>query len=71
MIMKFRDRIWLVGERIRVKYAEDVYEIVETGRRLLLLCLTKRIRNREDTLNLSTINLASFSPYLHYLYKSI
>ncbi|KAH8884692.1 hypothetical protein GQ53DRAFT_829644 [Thozetella sp. PMI_491] len=55
--MKFRDGMWLVAEGMRVEYAEEVHDIRETERGLSLLCPTKQIRSRGDTLNLSTLTI--------------
>lgn len=57
--MKFRDGMWLVDERMRVEYAEDVYTITQKKNGLSLLCPTRHIRSRGDTLNLSTLNIVS------------
>ena len=55
--MKFRDGMWLTAEGVRVEYAEEVYNIKKTDRGLSLLCPTKKIRSRGDTLNLSTLTI--------------
>lgn len=55
--MKFRDGMWLTAEGLSVSYAEEVYDIKKTARGLRLLCPTKKIRSRGDTLNLSTLTL--------------
>ncbi|KAF2137641.1 glycoside hydrolase family 31 protein [Aplosporella prunicola CBS 121167] len=56
--MKFRDGMWLVAADKTVYYAEDVYTITERDDKALnLLCPTRQIRSRGDTLNLSTINV--------------
>lgn len=55
--MKFRDGMWLTAEGLSVSYAEEVYDIKNTARGLRLLCPTKKIRSRGDTLNLSTLTL--------------
>ncbi|GAW26097.1 putative glycoside hydrolase family 31 protein [Rosellinia necatrix] len=57
--MKFRDGMWLTAEGMRVEYAEDVYNITETEKGLSLLCPTKKIRSRGDTLNQSTLTIVS------------
>ncbi|KAL6791446.1 glycoside hydrolase family 31 protein [Trichoderma sp. SZMC 28013] len=56
---KFRDGMWLPIEGKRTEYAEDVYTITkrEDGRALSLLCPTKHVRSRGDTLNLPTVTL--------------
>jgi alpha-D-xyloside xylohydrolase len=55
--MKFRDGMWLVAEGKRTEYAEEVYSITnrEDGKGLSLLCPTKKVRERSDSLNLSTL----------------
>ncbi|KAF2203560.1 alpha-xylosidase [Delitschia confertaspora ATCC 74209] len=57
--MKFRDGMWLVDSQKTVQYAEEVYTINqrEDGKALNLLCPTKKIFNRGDTLNLGTLNV--------------
>lgn len=55
--MKFRDGMWLTAEGVRVEYAEEVYNIKKTDRGLSLLCPTKKIKSRGDTLNLSTLTI--------------
>ncbi|PTB35181.1 glycoside hydrolase family 31 protein [Trichoderma asperellum CBS 433.97] len=57
--MKFSDGMWLPIEGKRTEYAEDVYTITQRpdGRALSLLCPTKHIRSRGDTLNLPTVTL--------------
>lgn len=57
--MKFRDGMWLVAEGMKVEYAEEVYRIDETDKGLSLLCPTKKIRGRGDTLNTSTLTIVS------------
>ncbi|KOS22613.1 Alpha-xylosidase [Escovopsis weberi] len=57
--MKFRDGMWLPIEGMRTDFAEDVYTITKRpdGRALSLLCPTKKIRSRGDTLNVPTVTL--------------
>lgn len=57
--MKFRDGMWLVAEGKRPEYAEEVHSITdrEDGKGLSLLCPTKKIRARSDSLNLSTLTV--------------
>jgi hypothetical protein len=59
--MKFRDGMWLPIEGKRTEYAEDIYTITQRsdGRALSLLCPTKHVRSRGDTLNLPTVTLVS------------
>lgn len=57
--MKFRDGMWMVAEGMRVEYAEEVHDIAETENGLSLLCPTKKIRSRGDTLNTSTLTIVS------------
>lgn len=49
--------MWLIAEGMRVEYAEDVYDITKKENGLSLLCPTKHIRSRGDTLNLSTLTI--------------
>lgn len=51
--------MWLVKEGVRIEYAEDVHKITEgpKGDSLSLLCPTRHIRSRGDTLNLPTLSL--------------
>ncbi|KAG7284606.1 hypothetical protein NEMBOFW57_009211 [Staphylotrichum longicolle] len=57
--MRFRDGQWLVAEGVRIEYAEEVYRITPTrsGKGLSLLCPTRKIMTRGDTLNLSTLSM--------------
>ncbi|KAF2732769.1 hypothetical protein EJ04DRAFT_496485 [Polyplosphaeria fusca] len=57
--MKFRDGMWLVADDKSVSYAEEVYAITprEDGRALSLLCPTRKIFSRGDTLNLATVEI--------------
>ncbi|EGR44653.1 glycoside hydrolase family 31 [Trichoderma reesei QM6a] len=57
--MRLRNGMWLPIEGKRVEYAEDVYTITEqpSGRALSLLCPTKHVRSRGDTLNLPTVTI--------------
>lgn len=55
--MKFRDGMWLTAQGLSVSYADEVYDVQKTPRGLRLLCPTKKIRSRGDTLNLSTLTL--------------
>ncbi|KAI1633265.1 glycoside hydrolase family 31 protein [Biscogniauxia mediterranea] len=55
--MKFRDGMWLTAEGMRVEYAEDVHDITQTEKGLSLLCPTRKIQRRGDTLNLSTLTI--------------
>lgn len=57
--MKFRDGMWMVAEGMRVEYAEEVYDITETDKGLSLLCPSRKIRSRGDTLNTSTLTIVS------------
>lgn len=63
--MKFRDGMWLTAEGMRVEYAEDVYNITQTEKGLSLLCPTRKVNRRGDTLNLSTLTIVS----LYHGYK--
>lgn len=60
--MKFRDGMWLTAEGLSVSYAEEVYDVKKTPRGVRLLCPTKKIRSRGDTLNLSTLTLVTHLP---------
>jgi len=64
--MKFRDGMWLVADGKRPEYAEDVYSITQhpAGNALSLLCPTKKILERADTLNLPTLTIVRHSLYL-------
>ncbi|MCJ1331882.1 hypothetical protein MMC10_008574 [Thelotrema lepadinum] len=57
--MKFRDGMWVVAADKRVEYAEEVYRIDqrEDGKALSLICSTRKIYSRGDTLNLSTLSV--------------
>jgi alpha-D-xyloside xylohydrolase len=51
--------MWLVNQEHTVQYAEEVYTITarEDNRAVTLLCPTRKIFSRGDTLNLSTLSL--------------
>ncbi|KAI1343009.1 glycoside hydrolase family 31 protein [Xylariaceae sp. FL0016] len=55
--MKFRDGMWLTAEGMWVEYAEEVYNISETEKGLSLLCPSRKIMTRGDTLNRSTLTI--------------
>ncbi|KAJ2993784.1 hypothetical protein NUW58_g1740 [Xylaria curta] len=55
--MKFRDGMWLTAEGMSVEYAEDVYTVTQTEKGLSLLCPTRKIFSRGDTLNRSTLTI--------------
>lgn len=57
--MKFRDGMWMVAEGMRVEYAEEVYSVTQTEKGLSLLCPSKKIFRRGDTLNTSTLTIVS------------
>lgn len=57
--MKFRDGMWLPAEGLAVSYAEEVYSIKKTDRGLSLLCPTKKIRSKGDTMNIATLTIVS------------
>jgi alpha-D-xyloside xylohydrolase len=59
--MKFRDGQWLPAEGVRSEYAEEIHTVTKSGdgKSLSLLCPTKKVLNRADTLNLSTLTLVS------------
>ena len=57
--MKFRDGMWLIADDKYVEYAEDIYDIAEKKNGLSLLCPTRKIKSRGDTLNRSTITIVS------------
>jgi len=66
IIMKFRDGMWLPAEGKRLEYAEEVYSVTERedGKGLSLLCPTRKVMQRSDTLNLSTLTLVRRLVYL-------
>ena len=51
-----------MAEGVRIEYAEEVYRITPTasGKGLSLLCPTRKIMTRGDTLNLSTLSVVRF-----------
>ncbi|KAF2403337.1 hypothetical protein EJ06DRAFT_541243 [Trichodelitschia bisporula] len=56
--MKFRDGMWLTAADKAVSYAEHIYTVKETAAHgLELLCPTKQIRDRGDTLNCPTLTI--------------
>ncbi|PQE16191.1 glycoside hydrolase family 31 protein [Rutstroemia sp. NJR-2017a BVV2] len=63
--MKFRDGMWLPAADKRLEYAEEVYSITERegGKALSLLCPTRKIFARADSLNLSTLTVDLEAPF--------
>ncbi|KAL1952814.1 hypothetical protein VTO42DRAFT_4133 [Malbranchea cinnamomea] len=57
--MKFRDGMWLIDPSKTVQYAEDIYTVTPSpdNRSLNLLCPTRKVFSRGDTLNLSTLHI--------------
>lgn len=50
--------MWLVNDQVTVQYAEEVYNIsTREDKAISLLCPTRKILSRGDTLNLSTISV--------------
>lgn len=51
--------MWLTNDAFSVQYAEEVYSVTprEDGKGVTLLCPTKKIFSRGDTLNLATISV--------------
>jgi alpha-D-xyloside xylohydrolase len=51
--------MWLTAADKHVEYAEEIYSVTElvNGRSIQLLCPTKRIRSRGDTLNCPTLTI--------------
>jgi hypothetical protein len=63
-MVRFRDGMWLPAEDMTAEYAEQVYynETRPDGKGVSLLCPTKYIARRGDTLNRSTVTLVSIDP---------
>ncbi|KAJ1338375.1 alpha-xylosidase [Microdochium nivale] len=56
--MKFRDGMWMTAEGFNVEYAEEVYEVTQTSKGgISLLCPTRKIYSRGNTLNMSTVTI--------------
>lgn len=57
--MKFRDGMWLVSQDHSVQYAEEIYTVTprEDNNAITLLCPTRKIFTRGDTLNLATLSV--------------
>ncbi|KAF2122411.1 glycosyl hydrolases family 31-domain-containing protein [Lophiotrema nucula] len=57
--MKFRDGMWLIADDKSVSYAEEVYTTTtrEDQKAVTLLCPTRKIFSRGDTLNLATVSV--------------
>lgn len=51
--------MWLTNEEFTVQYAEEVYTVTprEDGKAVSLLCPTRKIFSRGDTLNLATLSV--------------
>lgn len=58
-MIQLRDGMWLPAEGVRTEYAEEVYELTAGpgSRNMNLLCPTRCIRSRGDTLNQPTLTL--------------
>ncbi|KAL2113069.1 hypothetical protein VUR80DRAFT_5492 [Thermomyces stellatus] len=58
-MVRLRDGMWLTAEGMKLEYAEEVYNInaQEDQGHLSLLCPTKIIRSRGDTLNQPTVTV--------------
>ncbi|KAL1878536.1 hypothetical protein VTK73DRAFT_7877 [Phialemonium thermophilum] len=56
--MKLRDGMWNTAPGLHVEYAEEVYNIEVIERGLRLLCPTRKILTRGDTLNRPTITIS-------------
>lgn len=64
--MKFRDGMWMTAEGFNVEYAEEVYEVTQTSKGgISLLCPTRKIYSRGNTLNTSTVTIVSL--WIKYL----
>lgn len=48
-----------MAEGVRIEYAEEVYRITPTpsGKGISLLCPTRKVMSRGDTLNLGTLSI--------------
>ncbi|KAF1949693.1 hypothetical protein CC80DRAFT_579659 [Byssothecium circinans] len=57
--MKFRDGMWLTNDEFTVQYAEEIYNVQssEDKKAVSLLCPTRKIHSRGDTLNLATLSI--------------
>ena len=51
--------MWLTNDAFSVQYAEEVYTVTprDDGRAVTLLCPTRKILSRGDTLNLATMSV--------------
>jgi hypothetical protein len=51
-----------VAEGVRIEYAEEVYRITPkpSGKGISLLCPTRKVMSRGDTLNLSTLSIVCY-----------
>ncbi|TLS24527.1 hypothetical protein PpBr36_08527 [Pyricularia pennisetigena] len=55
--MKFRDGMWQSANDMALEYAEEVHQIKQTEKGLRLLCPTRKIMGRGDTLNRSVLTI--------------
>ncbi|KAH8840780.1 hypothetical protein MCOR02_005935 [Pyricularia oryzae] len=55
--MKFRDGMWQSGHDMALEYAEEVHQIRQTEKGMRLLCPTRKIMGRGDTLNRSVLTI--------------
>lgn len=58
-MVRFRDGMWLPAENMFTEYAEQVYynDTRADGKGVSLLCPTRYVKSRGDTLNRSTVTL--------------
>ncbi|SPO07764.1 related to glucosidase II, alpha subunit [Cephalotrichum gorgonifer] len=58
-MVRLRDGQWMTAEGMKVDYAEEVYDIAsqEDQQAMSLLCPTKKVLSRGDSLNLPTITV--------------
>lgn len=64
--MKFRDGMWQSGHDMALEYAEEVHQIRQTEKGMRLLCPTRKIMGRGDTLNRSVLTIVSFFFFLFF-----
>lgn len=55
--MKVRDGMWTMADGLLAEYAEEVYSITPIEDGVQLLCPTKKVFTRGDTLNVATITM--------------
>ena len=71
--MRFRDGMWLVRDDFKLEFAEDIrkIDINEENSSISLLCPTKKILTRGDTLDRATVTIVPLPTRVHSFFPNI